>query len=422
MDYYKYNNNQLIKMSNISNNIPLSKRYCSSPWNNISISNFGTIKPCPLFKATCAPVYDENTNDINNFNEFRFSGVELLENETFIDWYYRVYADVREHNSLDHPGCFTCQRVESEGQVSRRQLKLNPSPTVRGINYIDISSGNTCNLKCTMCNSHNSTKWISDEQALNDNGFKIKVHKKHEIHPTLLGHLIEYCNSSTDSKFTINVKGGEPLVTDDFYSFISQLTEEFKRKTTIKVFTNATVFPDKYIKALQPFNKVQISFSIEAVDDSLYRYIRGGEYGFDRIATLQKVFKQYSNFSTGLSFTISNYNIFHLNECVNQLIDMGLILDGTLPDNMVENKPYLSPRHLPLSTKHMLVDMYKSNPGLTGITNYLTSAINNHNNIMSNEMMKQFKLYSSVLDKERHENLFDVAPEYESIFENIIVI
>jgi hypothetical protein len=37
-------------------------------------------------------------------------------------------------------------------------------------------------------------------------------------------------------------------------------------------------------------------------------------------------------------------------------------------------------------------------------------------------MMKQFKLYSSVLDKERHENLFDVAPEYESIFENIIVI
>jgi hypothetical protein len=27
-----------------------------------------------------------------------------------------------------------------------------------------------------------------------------------------------------------------------------------------------------------------------------------------------------------------------------------------------------------------------------------------------------------VLDKERHENLFDVAPEYESIFENIIVI
>ena len=66
--------------------------------------------------------------------------------------------------------------------------------------------------------------------------------------------------------------------------------------------------------------------------------------------------------------------------------------------------------------------MYKSNPGLTGITNYLTSAINNHNNIMSNEMMKQFKLYSSVLDKERHENLFDVAPEYESIFENIIVI
>jgi MoaA/NifB/PqqE/SkfB family radical SAM enzyme len=318
-------------------------RYCPAPWNNISISNFGTIKPCPLFdtKLSVKPKFDVTTRNIeldNISDDIIYKESTVKPNESFVDWYDRQYEDVKTHNSVDHPGCRTCARAEKEGIKSRRQMQLNPNAGGDYINYIDISFGNVCNLKCLMCNSHNSTKWIKEEQHLKENGFYIdNIHGKREMHPKMLLQLIDYCNNIECASFTINVKGGEPFVTAEFLSFISKLSSQFKQKTKIKVFTNAAVVPTEYLDELSEFEQVTLSISLEAVDDGLYRYIRGDTYGFVRIQSLMDRISVYPNISIACSFTISNYNIFHLDECARVLTDMGLLRVSDTLCNIVEN-------------------------------------------------------------------------------------
>ena len=72
---------------------------------------------------------------------------------------------------INHPGCVACKKMEDSNIVSRRQYTKKPGKGNQ-IVYLDISFGNTCNLKCMMCESRNSTKWIADEKYLIENGFE----------------------------------------------------------------------------------------------------------------------------------------------------------------------------------------------------------------------------------------------------------
>ena len=73
-----------------------------------------------------------------------------------------VMNEIREGFKEDwkRPECIDCVHNEQMGKDSKRLRSLK-----RPANQItrwDLRPGNTCNLKCAMCNPWNSSKWYED--------------------------------------------------------------------------------------------------------------------------------------------------------------------------------------------------------------------------------------------------------------------
>ena len=66
-------------------------------------------------------------------------------------------------------GCQICHLNDSNGSMRAHYNRKYGYVTEPKLKWLDLSIGNHCNLKCRMCSSHNSTKWIADESAMGKN-------------------------------------------------------------------------------------------------------------------------------------------------------------------------------------------------------------------------------------------------------------
>jgi len=317
-------------------------RWCDSFKNHININSVGYIKPCCMYTKGKKP--------------------ETVE-ENIFDWYLNAYKEEYEEGIFT-PGCYPCRGLEQSGMTSRRQG--NPK---RGVNpddkivFLDVSFGNTCNLKCRMCESRNSTKWIADEQYLTDEwGFDLEriTYKKQEMHPTRVNQIVEYMNSSDAEQLVLEVKGGEPFVTHAFLDFIEQLTPETKAKTKLNLFTNGSRISDFYVKKLSEFKLLDLRLSVEATG-KLYQYIRGGDKHTleDSINFMAHMLKSIPNIRLGVSVTITMYNIFNLRELAETIEKHAPgRVDKHVFGNISHQPKWLAPGILSDDVKKELIDMY----------------------------------------------------------------
>lgn len=371
------------------------ERFCDSPWNHLNINSVGYIKPCCVFLKGRKPPEDAN----------------------LFEWYFKAYEDLKAEG-ITHAGCGFCKGAEDYGMVSRRQRHIesgrgnNPD---KKLTFLDVSFGNTCNLKCRMCESRNSTKWISDEKFLLENNFDIdrEHYGKQEMSPERVNQIVEYLNNVDVPEFKLEIKGGEPFVTTAFLDFIEQLTPEFKNKCTINIFTNGTGVSDYYLKKLNDFKLVDLRLSIEAVGP-LYNYIRGGEKHSvdDCITTLGRMYKHIENFKVGVSVTITMYNIFNLHELRTKLEEYKPGASDAIVFNNISHKPvYLAPGILPQHWKDKLIEMYKDEPDFSNFIKYLKKSETDL------ELCKKFKDFTLLLDKKRNENLCEVEPRFKEMLD-----
>lgn len=368
------------------------EKFCASPWNHININNRGQVKPCCLFVGGRTP--DEG--------------------EDLFEWYKTAYNDVKELQ-MEHPGCVSCKKAEQANIESRRMFRGSLGANSNNITYLDISFGNTCNLKCRMCESRNSTKWIADEIYLEKEGFNIdrEIFKKYDMSESRLKQVVDYCNNVAEEDFVLEIKGGEPFVTDSFLNFIDMLSDEFKKKTELRVFTNGTTISDYYIEKLKPFKKIRCNLSVEATG-KLYNYIRGGNTNTldQAIKFMGKLESNLNNLVTGLSVTITLYNIFDLDDLVNKISEYK-VPDKRLFSNFSYNPKYLDPGIIPFKYKKRLSEKYKNIDVLQPFIKYL------YHRPSSPELMRKFKEYTVLLDKKRNENLLEIVPEFKELFDAI---
>ena len=372
----------------------MSEKFCFSPWHHMNINNKGTIKPCCVFLDSKSPEPGEN----------------------IFEWYKTAYNDVKQEGII-HPGCLPCKKSEDLNMPSRREWRGSLGEgEADEITYLDMSFGNTCNLKCRMCESRNSTKWIKDEQELVKQGFDLErqIIKKYEMPDERLDQIVEYLNNLKSKDFTLEIKGGEPFVTDQFLKFIDRLSDEFKEKTELVIFSNGTGISDYYIEKLKPFKSIKCNLSIEATGQ-LYNYIRGGDkHSMDNaVDFMTKMFKSLPNLKPGVSVTTTMYNIFDL---PNLLAEMKNYMNW--PDHDYSRAfssfsyypTYQDPAHLPDATKRKLILKYSKEPSFRQIVKYLK------NRKRDSSKWKKFKEFTESLDELRNENLFDVAPEFRKIW------
>jgi|TARA_B110000908_G_C10266843_1_gene464981 hypothetical protein len=162
------------------------------------------------------------------------------------------------------PECNSCILKENLGHVSKRQASLKRGQV--GIVHWDLRPGNTCNLKCIMCNINNSSKWGED----------LDIHTKYSPwYPKELPKnrkdldwdwIYKKC---IDKAEYIYIAGGEPFYMKNVLTFLEKLSKHNwnTEHTRIQIQTNAVSNTPKLLKVLLNFKKLEFSISVDGWGD-----------------------------------------------------------------------------------------------------------------------------------------------------------
>jgi hypothetical protein len=189
---------------------------------------------------------------------------------------------------------------------------------------LELSLGNTCDLKCMYCNHHYSTQWATE------------LIKTGEITQEQYDREFPAPALSFESKFwewfdrigrfnihRVNIIGGEPLIIPKFYEYIDTMREKLKLltlfpdkiKPILCIVTNLNTPPNyfkRFIDRLPVITEVfdvEIIISMESLEGRA-EYIRNG-IDWDRFnSNVNKLFSiKDVKFNTGFLMTVSALSI-----------------------------------------------------------------------------------------------------------------
>ena len=181
-----------------------------------------------------------------------------------------AFTDVRDTMMRGewHPGCYKCKADEdTKGHSMRTEANeffTDFTDSVR-LEYLEITVGRHCNLRCLSCGPEFSTKWDKDAikfPELGNSAYDIEQLKKIEeldldsVSPEWF----------KDLKY-IKVTGGEPFLHPQFLRWIVALADSgIAPQVEIEIFTNCTWWPKKAdYDALMQFKKITICPSIDSI-------------------------------------------------------------------------------------------------------------------------------------------------------------
>jgi len=199
--------------------------------------------------------------------------------------------------------CKRCWQDEDNGLESLRNVSLDlykNQPIDQRLLSLDIRINNTCNLACTMCNSHASSLWAKLEGT----------DSASSINDAALDQLI----LQSASLIKISMQGGEVFYGTAFADFLERLPN--KSQITLEFFTNAISIDVGLIKKWQSeFKYVMMIASVDGTKE-VFEEIRWPAKWNNLQRKLDKV---YPLLSAALSFnyTLQNSNLL----CIKRFVD-----------------------------------------------------------------------------------------------------
>ena len=276
-------------------------------------------------------------------------------------------------------------------------------PTVPELQDIEYNLGNLCNMKCRMCTSMYSSRWIQDDER-----FDRKVH-----------HLVRRKAADLDLDLSklVNIKfiGGEPTLEQDEVRAL--LLGVLQARGTlgdlhVEFATNGLLaFDDDIIDLLLQCKLVNMVVSIDGMEIS-NDYQRTGSVWSKIMATMDLYHsKQSDHWHLGV---LTTFSIFTIHEC-SALSDL---IATRWPDtwhlaNAIDYPVELAPRNLPQAYKDaMLMRLRAWIPSRTTISTPLVlsqfiSALEEPNDID----IERVRSYVTLLDELRSEDLSSIMPD-----------
>ena len=177
-------------------------------------------------------------------------------------------VDVRRSllTGVQHKDCNSCWSIEASGGrgprsrmdsfvnfvnknqvwpgLSKEQLKeklksLTPEEidtlvNLESVRMIEISLGNTCDLKCMYCHHHYSSQWAAESLKYGEIRIQDVERELPKIKDTVYEDLwwAWFDNSAGPTASAINFIGGEPLIIEKFYSYSDRIVDFYNTNTT----------------------------------------------------------------------------------------------------------------------------------------------------------------------------------------------
>ena len=148
----------------------INKTFCALPWVHVAVKTSGRFRLC------CNQSTLPKDIEIGGY----LKGKSATDTPVEVMWNSKSYRELRKRMIKGEPSgpCGRCYREEESGMKSARISNNNDwfdsigdidpdgFASLDSIQYVDVRLGNKCNLKCRMCNSYASNRWINDEKLL----------------------------------------------------------------------------------------------------------------------------------------------------------------------------------------------------------------------------------------------------------------
>lgn len=366
----------------------MDNKYCAAPFRHLAVSNKKNSdwQPCCAWLGNGIPI-----------SENPFNGPMI--------------TDLRERllDGRGHPGCQRCHDNEVNGGISNR-IKFNREHgyvTDPILTNIEFNLGNLCNLKCRMCSSRYSTKWMADDALFG------------EHHPPLVRRTLGQMDIDPANLTHIMFVGGEPTLEQDAVREALSAIERSRGglgHLTVELVTNATrAFDDDLIGMLLRCGKATVTVSIDGMHVTHAYQRTGGD--LDVAMGISKIYHELvsSNFNIVVNSVISLLNI---HDATNLLDHVAVELPKAWHQIMqVYNPKALSPRNLPDPYKKELLHRISSWEPVTVTDSTeqgrarLMFMLSMDRNLEMGEVIR----YVDLLDKARGERLSEVLPDLDRV-------
>ncbi len=382
------------------------KSFCILPWISLESTAAGWIKPCCM--------YNNNMTDKNKqpFN---------LSNNTFDDaWNSDYYRNLRKEflNGKKPSGCAKCWSEEASGKVSKRirdnkkyqhhfTKEIIQEPKLK---YLDLKLGNICNLKCRICGTHSSSKWIAEQQHYDKEDNTIEKHTRHgwpETNKKFWRELKELLPTLEYIDFT----GGEPFLIKEQFELLQFCVEQgYAKNIGIHYNTNGTQLPNEALQSIWPhFKSVDIQFSIDGIGKQ-FEYQRHPAKWKNALHVINEFKnKQSKKFTVGICHTINVFNVLYIPEFLAWAKEFGI----SVYLNSLHYPMHYNIKCLPNDAKRSISNklLEHKNKDIQTFIDYM-----NQDDYGYHDWMK-FIDWTLRVDKFRNEHFEDVFPELADITE-----
>jgi len=354
-------------------------------------------------------------------------------------WNSAFYKNLRRDltEGVQNPLCKHCWRLEAIGAASPRnstvpenfqQLVESDYAVSTGPEFVDLKTGNTCNLKCIMCHPANSSLHLEEVHQLRSSGKPLPsaVQVSSEEEAGMRKQIpLEFVRNNLDHDLKnlreIQLHGGEPLVTKKALEFIdSVISSGHSKQIKIKVITNLAVNSKKIFHKLEQFRSVELIVSWDHVNPEKNSFIRFPIDHSRFLETLAYVRENHS-FDIKISNTLSVFNVLDIQEIYDRFESLSQHQELAITTNIVQAPRYFNSQYLSQKHKQQIIDSvprwlerninYKifrtgnCYSVLSGIPNFVS-----HRPSDFNEVVKEQEQVLTVYDKKRGTNSQQLFP------------
>jgi MoaA/NifB/PqqE/SkfB family radical SAM enzyme len=278
--------------------------FCYYPFFQVLLSADGKYMPCSHHTGFMTQDGKEVTAD-------RFTIEEAWNSE------YMKTLRNNFKNNIRHKGCVQCWKEQAMGlkpmrydsygyDIPESQVEQPLTPM-----RVEINASNICNLRCRICWSHASSRWIKEAKEV--------YNVESEVHYNMTPENQEIIRKWVPNFTQIGFFGGEPLMSEENIELMRYCVQTgHSNHISLLINTNTTYYTDELVYLFKQFKNVYLNFSIDDIGKR-FEYQRNGAH-WNQVVENMKKFTKHGGYTGDAQIqckiccSVDTFNIYYFPE------------------------------------------------------------------------------------------------------------